>query len=85
MSAAAVLPAMRTAATCVHTGLSIPECCCRACHLEQLRRHAPALVNHRPPTIDLRAPIVPLELYAQALGVSVAQLRREGQKREVEL
>jgi hypothetical protein len=26
---------------CIHTGLSIPECSCRACLLELVRTHAP--------------------------------------------
>jgi hypothetical protein len=27
---------------CIHTGISIPECSCRACLLELVRTHAPA-------------------------------------------
>jgi hypothetical protein len=71
---------------CAHTGLSIPECSCRACHYEQLRRYAPRLLKaSRRPVVDLQAPIIPLKRYARARGVSVAQLKREAQRREVQL
>jgi hypothetical protein len=44
MSAAPVLGAM-TKRRCTHTGLSIPECCCRHCCEAQLRRYAPELLR----------------------------------------
>jgi len=44
MSAAPVLGAM-TERRCAHTGLSIPECCCRHCCEAQLRRYAPWLLR----------------------------------------
>lgn len=42
---------------CEHTGLAIPECCCRHCCEAQLRRYAPGLMPQRiaplPPTAIL--------------------------------
>jgi hypothetical protein len=46
---------------CRHTGLTIPECCCRACHLDQLRRYAPQLIVRRS-TTGLNAEIRAAEL-----------------------
>jgi hypothetical protein len=86
MSADAVLSAMSPARHCRHSGLSIPECSCRSCHIEQLRRYAPRLAKGGSrPIFDLQAPIIPLERYARELGVSVAQLKQDAQRREVEL
>jgi len=34
---------------CIHTGVSIPECSCRACLLELVRTHAPGPAAHAPP------------------------------------
>jgi hypothetical protein len=83
MTAEPVLPTMNPGTTRAHTGLSIPECSCPACHLEQLRRHAPALLRGCQPTLDLAAPIVPLEVYARAHGKTVAELRHNVSQREV--
>jgi hypothetical protein len=41
MSAPSVLEAMAEPQQCPHTGLSIPECCCRRCCEALLRRYAP--------------------------------------------
>jgi hypothetical protein len=30
---------------CSHTGISVPECSCRACIEAQLERHMPSLLN----------------------------------------
>jgi hypothetical protein len=40
-----------TMTRCVHTGLSIPECSCRACLIELVRAHAP-----RPAQVPVPAP-----------------------------
>jgi hypothetical protein len=32
---------------CPHTGVSLPECCCRHCCLGLLRRYAPQLLTAR--------------------------------------
>lgn len=34
---------------CAHTGLTIPECCCRYCCEAQLRRYAPELLRRASP------------------------------------
>ena len=83
MSVEPVLPTMNRGATCPHTGLSIPECSCRVCHLEQLRRHGPQLLDGRSPLLDLQAPIIRLDRYAGRAGLSVRQLRREAGQRKV--
>ena len=82
MSAETVLPTMTPGTICSHTGLSIPECSCQGCHIEQLRHHAPALLRRSSPTLDLEAPIVPLEVYARARGMTVAELRHRSTQRE---
>jgi hypothetical protein len=85
MSAESVLSVMSPARYCRHTGLSIPECSCNACHLEQLRRHAPMLLKGRPPTLDLEAPIVSLERYARSRGMTVAELRHRAAQLEARI
>ena len=44
---------------CVHTGLSIPECSCRACLLALVQAHAPrpatSAAATRPPAMDANA------------------------------
>ncbi len=35
---------------CVHTGLSIPECSCRACLLALVQAHAPRPATNAAPT-----------------------------------
>jgi hypothetical protein len=83
VSAAAVLSPMSTRP---HTGLSVPECCCRACHLDQLRRYVPpALRPKARPRLDLGPPIVQIGRYAAAHGISTAELRRRAQTVEVPL
>lgn len=41
MSGPRVLPTM---SRCPQTGVTIPECSCRHCHVEQLHRYAPELL-----------------------------------------
>gem|GEM_PF-6213155 len=41
-------PANVSASLCPTTGLTIPECSCRRCVEDQLRRHAPWLLEHDP-------------------------------------
>jgi hypothetical protein len=44
---------------CSHTGISLPECSCRACVQAQIERHAPALLgadgDTTAPTIEMAA------------------------------
>ena len=43
---------------CSHTGISVPECSCRACLEAQLERHMPSLISavaSDAPTIELSA------------------------------
>jgi hypothetical protein len=44
---------------CSNTGISVPECSCRACCEAQLERHMPSLMGATPrdsaPTIELSA------------------------------
>jgi hypothetical protein len=55
MTAWRVLWSMSSSCLCQHTGLSIPECCCRECCRALLWRYAPALVDPGP--LDLPCPI----------------------------
>lgn len=48
MSAASVLGSMAEPRRCKHTGLTIPECCCRRCCEALLRRYAPWLLRRGP-------------------------------------
>jgi hypothetical protein len=44
---------------CNHTGISVPECSCRACLVAQIERHMPSLLNvefaSTPPTAEMPA------------------------------
>jgi hypothetical protein len=44
---------------CSHTGISLPECSCRACLQAQIERHMPSLLEPDPastaPTIEMSA------------------------------
>jgi hypothetical protein len=44
---------------CSNTGISVPECSCRACLEAQIERHQPSLLNADPasaaPTIEMAA------------------------------
>ncbi len=44
---------------CSHTGISVPECSCRACLQAQIERHMPSLleadVGSSAPTIEMAA------------------------------
>lgn len=64
MSAAPVLGTMAKR-RCAHTGLSIPECCCRHCCEAQLRRYAPWLLRS-PPVAPISDP-VPYQLAEEAM------------------
>jgi hypothetical protein len=78
MSAAPVLGA--TMPRCPYTGLTIPECCCRRCCEEQLRRYAPWLLRREPePTSALWT----LSDFAAQQGVSTVQLHEQASRREI--
>jgi hypothetical protein len=44
---------------CSNTGISVPECSCRACLTSQIERHMPSLLNAdvatTPPTMEMPA------------------------------
>jgi hypothetical protein len=44
---------------CSNTGISVPECSCRACLEAQIERHMPSLLNAdaatTPPTVEMPA------------------------------
>jgi hypothetical protein len=43
---------------CSHTGISVPECSCRACLQAQIERHMPSLLNadaSTAPTVEMAA------------------------------
>jgi hypothetical protein len=44
---------------CSTTGISVPECSCRACLVAQIERHMPSLLNvdavTTPPTLEMPA------------------------------
>ncbi len=44
---------------CSHTGISVPECSCRACLQAQIERHMPSLLDVEvaatPPTVEVPA------------------------------
>jgi hypothetical protein len=44
---------------CSHTGISVPECSCRACLQAQIERHMPSLPDSDPtgtaPTVEMAA------------------------------
>jgi hypothetical protein len=43
---------------CSHTGISVPECSCRACLEAQIERHMPSLLGTAPtqqPTVEMSA------------------------------
>lgn len=76
MSAALVLGAMPR---CSHTGLSVPECCCRACCEEQLRRYAPWLLREPQPAPALCT----ASDFARRCGISTVQLHEQASREEV--
>ena len=77
MSAAPVLGS--TMPRCPHTGLSVPECCCRHCCEEQLRRYAPWLLRETqlPPALCTASD------FARSRGISTAQLRGRAEREEI--
>lgn len=76
MSAAPVLGSMPR---CPHTGLSVPECCCRACCEQQLRRYAPWLLREpqSPPALCTASD------FARLRGISTVQLHERASREEV--
>jgi hypothetical protein len=40
------MESMKKNRRCPNTGLAVPECSCRRCCVELLRRHAPELAEH---------------------------------------
>jgi hypothetical protein len=68
---------------CPHTGLTIPECSCRECCRVLVHRYAPKLLEARQTGLNLQAPIIPLQRYAQGVGLSVDRLKEEAARREV--
>ncbi len=75
MSVASVLGS--TMPRCPHTGLSVPECCCRACCEEQLRRYAPWLLREPAPALCSASE------FARRRGISTVQLRERASREEV--
>jgi hypothetical protein len=71
MIAVRVLPSMTTWRVCERTGLSIPECSCRACCEELLRGCEP---KPRSPSAGSGAAICTARDYAVRLDISVPQL-----------
>jgi hypothetical protein len=68
---------LRWMGLCSQTGLSTPECSCRACCRALIWRYAPALLDIGP--LDLPCPmagreIEPFESYANSQGVSEHEL-----------
>jgi hypothetical protein len=83
-----VLRSMSNHRLCQHTGVSIPECCCRECCRALMWHYAPALVDPGP--LDLPCPIVipaiqTVESYAKAHGISDAELRHRASEIEVQV
>lgn len=88
MSAWRVLGWMSNPRVCSHTGVSLPECCCRECCRALMWRYAPALVDPGP--LDLPCPIVipaiqTVESYANAQGISEDEVRRRASQIEVQV
>jgi hypothetical protein len=75
MGRARVLLPMTTARVCERTGLSIPECSCRACCAELLRGCEPKPIPaSSSETVSSGAAICTAHDYAARLGISVPQL-----------
>jgi hypothetical protein len=73
---------------CRHTGVTIPECCCRGCCRALVRRYAPALPEPTPEQLAdrlLAQPILTLEQYARCHGLSLETVRRQAKEREVQI
>jgi hypothetical protein len=88
MSARRVLKWMSHPRLCEHTGVSIPECCCRECCRSLLWRYAPALVDQGPLDLPCAIPtaaIQTVEGYANAHGVSEVELWRRSSQLEVRI
>jgi hypothetical protein len=58
---------------CSNTGISVPECSCRACVKAQIERHQPSLLNVEPVTT---APTVEMPAVARLPRLRFARLRR---------
>lgn len=85
MRARAVLPTMNHCATCLHTGLSIPECCCPECCRGLLWRYAPALLDAGP--LEASCPVVApaIQTHAKPRGISESELRRRAPQLEIQV
>lgn len=88
MSARRVLGWMSNPRVCSHTGVSLPECCCRECCRALMWHYAPALVDPGP--LDFPCPIVipaiqTLESYATAHGISEDEVRLRASQLEVQV
>jgi hypothetical protein len=88
MSAWRVLWLMSNPRVCAHTGVSLPECCCRECCRALMWHYAPALVDAGP--LDSPCPIVipaiqSVESYANAHGISENQVRLRASQLEVQV
>jgi hypothetical protein len=58
---------------CSHTGISVPECSCRACVEAQIERHQPSLLGADPATTP---PTVEMPAVARFPRLRFARLRR---------
>jgi hypothetical protein len=58
---------------CSHTGISVPECSCRACLKAQIERHQPSLLDANPATT---APTVEMPAIARFSRLRLSRLRR---------
>ena len=60
---------------CSHTGISVPECSCRACLQAQIERHMPSLLDATPadaPTVEVLGIALIVVASAGVLGAAVA-------------
>lgn len=83
-----VLWSMSNYRLCQHTGVSIPECCCRECCCALLWHYAPALVDQGPldlPCAITTSPIQTVEGYANVHGISEVELWRRSSQIEVQI
>jgi hypothetical protein len=58
---------------CSHTGISVPECSCRACLKAQIERHQPSLLDADPATM---APTIEMPAIARFSRLRLSRLRR---------
>jgi hypothetical protein len=58
---------------CTNTGISVPECSCRACLVAQIERHMPSLLNADPATTP---PTLEMPAVARLPRLGLGRLRR---------